>query len=449
MWPALIVALLIGLCARPSADDVPTDVLVQAFVKPDGARLRLILRVPLATLRAVDFPTRGPGYLDLSSAAPLIREAVARSLARNITLYENGAATGPPSIAAVQVSLPSDASFASYDAAAAHVTQPPLPDTTMLIWNQALADVLLDYHIRSERSQFSMDLPVGRLGVHVTTVLRFLPAAGGVRVFEFQGEPGLVRLDPRWHQAARQFVGLGFRHILAGADHLLFLFCLVIPFRRVRQLVLVITAFTVAHSITLVASALNAAPDGLWFAPLVETAIAISILYMALENILGAANVHRRWRLAFAFGLVHGFGFAFALRRSLQLAGSHLLTSLVSFNLGVELGQLFVLALFIPILQVLFRRVVTERAGTIVLSAFVAHTAWHWTIERAARLRQFDWPPADAIVADGVVRWLIGAVVLVVLFVIGRAVARGLWNRLQSPHSGIPERGHDGAAKAP
>src|SRR5207244_72085 len=117
--------------------------------------------------------------------------------------------------------------------------------------------------------------------------------------------------DPRWHQAARQFVGLGFRHILSGLDHLLFLFCLVIPFRRVRQLVLIVTSFTVAHSITLIASALNVGRPDLWFAPLIEALIAVSILYMALENIAGAPAVRRRWQLAFAFGLVHGFGFSF------------------------------------------------------------------------------------------------------------------------------------------
>ena len=97
-----------------------------------------------------------------------------------------------------------------------------------------------------------------------------------------------MRLDPRWHQAAFQFVKLGFFHILDGVDHLLFLACLVIPFRRFRSLVAVVTSFTVAPSITLIASAYNLAPDALWFPPLVETLIAVSILYMALENIVFA-----------------------------------------------------------------------------------------------------------------------------------------------------------------
>src|SRR6185436_13174125 len=162
-----------------------------------------------------------------------------------------------------------------------------------------------------------------------------MPPNGAVRAFEFNGEPGLVHLDPRWYQAALQFVKLGFLHILDGTDHLLFLFCLVIPFRKFRQLLLVITAFTVAHSITLIASAYNLAPDALWFPPLVETLIAMSIVYMALENIVGS-KLHLRWIITFAFGLVHGFGFSFALRETLQFAGSYMLTSLLSFNVGVE-----------------------------------------------------------------------------------------------------------------
>src|SRR6266851_4423631 len=128
-------------------------------------------------------------------------------------------------------------------------------------------------------------------------------------------------VDPRWHQAAWRFVESGFFHILEGTDHLLFLLCLVIPFRRFGQLVLVVTSFTVAHSITLIASAYNLGPGALWFPPLVETLIAISILYMAIENVLGT-NLGRRWMISFGFGLVHGFAFSFALRETLQFAGS-------------------------------------------------------------------------------------------------------------------------------
>jgi len=93
--------------------------------------------------------------------------------------------------------------------------------------------------------------------------------------------------------------------------------------------------------------------------------------------------------ITFGFGLVHGFGFSFALRQTMQFAGSHLLASLLSFNIGVELGQLLVLALMIPALDLLFKYVVAERMGTIILSAIVAHTAWHWMLERYQVFSQY------------------------------------------------------------
>jgi len=89
---------------------------------------------------------------------------------------------------------------------------------------------------------------------------------------------------------------------------------------------------------------------------------------------------------------VHGFGFSFVLRNTLQFAGSHVLTSLLSFNVGVEIGQLFVLVLFVPGLNLLFRYVVAQRLGTIILSALVAHQAWHWMVDRVDTLKQFPWP---------------------------------------------------------
>ena len=333
-------------------------------------------------------------------------------------------------VTAARVSVPSDRSFTTYDAAIANVTGAPLADSVAIPWRQAMLDALIEYPIASATSRFSMRPALARLGIRTTTVLRFLPPNGSERAFEYLGDPGLVRLDPRWHQAAFRFVQLGFAHILDGIDHLLFILCLVIPFRRLRPLVAIVTSFTVAHSITLIASASGLAPDALWFPPLIEVLIAVSIVYMAFENIVGA-KLERRWIIAFAFGLVHGFGFSFILRESLQFAGSHLATSLVSFNVGVELGQLFVLAIAVPALSLLFKYVVAERMGTILLSALVAHTAWHWMLERGAVLRryEFTWPTLDAAFFAGVMR------VLMLGLILGAAVwaLYGLYRRLLEP----------------
>jgi hypothetical protein len=181
----------------------------------------------------------------------------------------------------------------------------------------------------------------------------------------------------------------GFQHILDGIDHILFLLCLVIPVRSLMALIPIVTSFTVAHSITLFAAAMGLAPQALWFSPLIETLIALSIVFMAFENIMGS-EVAQRWVVAFAFGLVHGFGFSFALSESLQFAGAHLLTSLLSFNVGVEVGQLFVLALVVPLLRLSFGRWLPEVAGVVVLSAVLAHTGWHWMLDRGGALLQYD-----------------------------------------------------------
>jgi len=273
--------------------------------------------------------------------------------------------------------------------------------------------MLLEYPIESDLSPFAIRPGLAHLGLRTTTVLRFLPRGRPERAFQYVGDPGVVRLDPRWHQAALSFVRLGFLHILEGIDHLLFVVCLVIPFRRLRPLIAIVTSFTVAHSITLIASALGLAPGALWFPTLVETLIAVSILYTAIENVIGA-RLERRWLVAFGFGLVHGFGFSFALRESLQFAGSHLVTSLLTFNVGVELGQIVVLLVSVPVLELLFRRVLPERLGTILLSALVAHTAWHWMAERWSSLRQYQvqWPALDLALAAGVIRVVMVGLVL-------------------------------------
>jgi len=406
---AILAALYLFFPGRAAAHDIPNDVIVQALVKPRGDRLHVLVRVPLKAMRDINFPERGPGYLDLARVNDALPGAATLWIADFIDLYENDSRLAKPRIAATRISLPSDRAFTSYDDALGHITGPPLSNDTNVYWDQTMLDVLLEYPIQSEQSRFSIHPALARLGLHVVTVLRFVPPGGEVRAFELTGDPGLVRLDPRWHQAALRFVDLGFFHILDGTDHLLFLLCLVIPFRRLGALIPVVTAFTIAHSITLIASAYNLAPNFLWFPPLVETLIAISIVYMALENIVGGSSLRRRWMMAFGFGLVHGFGFSFALRQSLQFAGSHLLTSLLSFNVGVELGQFLVLILLIPALQLLFRYAVAERMGAIILSAIVAHTGWHWMLDRGHVLAQFrfEWPALNAALLASALRWLI------------------------------------------
>ena len=217
-------------------------------------------------------------------------------------------------------------------------------------------------------------------------------------------------------------------HILEGIDHLLFLLCLIIPFRRIRPLIAIVTAFTVAHSITLISAAYHYGPEALWFPPLIETLIAASIFYMALENIV-VTSPKRRWIITFCFGLVHGFAFSFGLQNTLQFAGSHLLLSLLSFNIGIELGQLVVLVLCVPLLNLVLRRLVAERMGVIILSAIIGHQAWHWMIERLGVLQQFPWPAFTLGDAVSGLRWAFAVVALAAL----------LWLVSLAAHRWVPD----------
>ncbi len=382
---ALIAASLLPF-AR--AHEVPSDVTVRMLVRPDGDRVRLLVRVPLEAMQDITFPTFGPGYLDVPNAEPRLRDAARLWLADTIELYEGDRPVPSFAIVAVRVSIPSDRSFADYDSALAHFDAAPLPAGVELPWQQALLDVQLEAPIESPTSLFSIRPRTERLGMRVVNAVRFFGASGVERVFQIEGDAGVVALDPRWHQSVLRFLAQGFEHILDGVDHLLFLLCLVVPFRRqLRALVWIVTAFTAGHSVTLIASAYGAAPTGLWFPPLVETLIALSIFYMCVENVVWP-NPKTRWPIAFGFGLVHGFGFSFALQSTLQFAGDHVLTSLLAFNVGIELGQLLVLVLLVPGLNLLFRYI-DARIGGIVIAVIVGHTAWHWLDERLSALGAF------------------------------------------------------------
>jgi hypothetical protein len=440
---AIAVALVLLLPTWSSeAHEIPSDVTVQAFVKPEGRTIRALVRVPLVAMRDYVFPTREPGYLVISQADPIIRDAAVEWIRNFVEMYEGNRSLGFPEVTATRIAIPGDRAFQSYEVALANVLSPRLPDDTELPPQQAMLDVLLEWPISSETSDFSIDARWAHLGIRTLTVLRFLPPGGSERAFEYTGTEGLLRLDPRWHQAALRFVVLGFEHILDGIDHLLFLLCLIVPVRSFWTLVPIVTSFTIAHSITLIAAATGLTPNVLWFPPLIETLIALSIVFMAFENIIGA-KLDRRWMVAFGFGLVHGFGFSFALSESLQFAGAHLLMSLLSFNVGVELGQLFVLALTVPILNLLFRAWLPELMGTIALSAFLAHTGWHWMTERGAELLQYDLrlPAFTLSFWAAFLRWVMLALVTVGVVWILKGVFGLLPGRRAVPEGASPAAG--------
>jgi hypothetical protein len=389
---AAVVVACLALGVQPRAHEIPNEVTVQTFLRPEGRTLTFLVRAPLKAMRDVDIPLRENGFLDLPRVGPTLEDAAMLWIGDFVELFENGRPLAKPTrVTAARVSLPSDKSFNSFAEAQASLAGPPLPPDTSLYWQDGLLDVAFTYDIESDQSRFAIRPGLTRLGLRVNIVMRLITPGNAERAFDVHGDPGIVELDPRWHQAALRFTKDGFFHILDGIDHLLFLVCLVIPFRRLRPLAAVVTAFTVAHSITLIASAFDMAPSALWFPPLIETLIAASILYMAIENITGA-HLQRRW--------------------------------VVTFNVGVELGQLLVLIVLLPVLSFLFARVVDERIGTILLSAFVAHTAWHWLTERWAVFAQYplQWPIVDAAFLASLMRWAM----LLVLAVLAAWIVRPL-----------------------
>jgi hydrogenase/urease accessory protein HupE len=173
------------------------------------------------------------------------------------------------------------------------------------------------------------------------------------------------------------FLRLGVEHILTGYDHLVFLFGLVLVGGRSRSLVGAVTAFTVAHSITLALAVL-----GVWAPPprIVEPAIALSIVWVGIENFF-VRDAHGRWRITFPFGLIHGFGFAGALRE-IELPRARVPAALVTFNLGVEVGQLAVMAVVVPAIVLLRKRGLLSRTATLSLSAGVVAAGAYWFISR-------------------------------------------------------------------
>jgi hypothetical protein len=418
--PVLLGALMIA--SRPvRAHEFKLESVMTGFVKIEPREAHFVVRVPLHVLRGIKFPLSG-AEIALDRADPALQQAL-ELVGSQIALFEDGRLLAPAAVAG-RLSLPSDRSFDSYQAAVAHAAGRQ-DSGTGIYADQGYVDAHFIYAIASPGSRFAVRTAMAPdLRNYLKLAIRYLPLGESGRAMVITSRSGTVPLNPAWYQAASGFVVLGIAHILSGFDHLLFLLCLVIPLVGLRQVLAVVTAFTVAHSFTLLGAAYGLAPAGAWFPPFVETAIAASIVYMALENIVGA-DLRRRWLITGLFGLIHGFGFSYGLRENLQFAGRHLVVSLLSFNLGIELGQIAVLAVLLPALAFIRRHVRQERIAVILLSALVAHTGWHWMLERGEVLWRVDWPELNGEALTTLARWVAGVLLAagIVAFLSRRAPA--------------------------
>jgi hypothetical protein len=177
-----------------------------------------------------------------------------------------------------------------------------------------------------------------------------------------------------------RFVRMGVEHILTGYDHLLFLCALLLSMRRLRSMLGIVTAFTLAHSITLGLAAFDIL---LIPSSIVEPLIAASIIAACVANLIGREKALDRYWMAACFGLIHGFGFAGALREAtLGQSGAALLAPLAGFNLGVEAGQLLVAALLIPLLLLARRQATIARYALPALSTAIILVSGYWLLER-------------------------------------------------------------------
>ena len=417
-----VAALLLALTMQAAlfAHDIPDEIVVQSYVRPQQNQLQVLLRIPLLAITDANLPKDGTGYLAMPHLDPALREA-ANQISNGIVFLEGDERLTRYDMANARISLPSDRSFDTYDGAVARVRGAKLPDTTKVYYNQGFLDLELHFPIQSESSPFSMRVLFGRgLANRTATYINFIRPDGEVRAFRIHDDTPLVRLDPKAHQAAWVFLEAGFYRFLDGLDHLLFVIVLAMPFRRVRDLVKPFAAFAVAHSLTLTFAAFGLAAMDTWFAPTIGALIALSLVYVCIENgiaQMGSANpfprfLRHRWVVALVFGLFHGFGFAIALQDSLQFAGSHPIAALAAYNVGLELGTLIILAIFVPAANLLFSTVLSERAGIIVSSVLIGHAGWHWMTERMAVARLSSWPVLDLDLMLTIVRWLLALTVI-------------------------------------
>ena len=166
---ALLAALPFALPCPAHAHDIPNDAIVHAYVKPNGRQLYVLVRAPLKAIRDIEFPKRGPGYLDLTRADASLRDGAQLRIADVLEFYEGDNLLPKGRVAEARASLESDKSFASYDDAMAHVTGAKLSNETDVAWDQLMLDMLMTYPIASDQSRFSIRPGLGRLGLRVVT----------------------------------------------------------------------------------------------------------------------------------------------------------------------------------------------------------------------------------------------------------------------------------------
>jgi len=282
--------------------------------------------------------------------------------------------------------------FATLDEArAAFAAGPAIPETAKPLYvGDAVVDIVLRYRVGAPIYSYSVSstLDPGLPGQENTANLILDYGPEGTQVFRARGllaEPVIISRSA--FAAVVTFIKEGFRHILDGLDHVLFVVCLVLGATALRSLIWRVTGFTIGHSVTLSAGFFGFVPSGAWFIPMVETGIALSIIYAAAIAVLPRPEQNSSERNMFfvtcAIGLLHGLGFSFVLHKILQITSPDIWQSLLAFNVGIESGQLTIIVIAWPA----FRLIQSSseyawRIGRIGIATVCIAVAAVWTGQR-------------------------------------------------------------------
>ncbi|MHA3980624.1 HupE/UreJ family protein [Halovulum sp. GXIMD14794] len=257
-----------------------------------------------------------------------------------------------------------------------------------------VGDALADVHLRIrtnapfDRYAISNSGNPGLPGQDETANLILDYGSGPVRTYRATGLMATpVEVSPSASAAAATFVIEGIRHILEGFDHVLFVICMILGAATLRSLLARVTGFTIGHTVTLILGFDGIAPQGAWFIPAVETLIAVSIILTAAEAVLhpetGRSAIFRAAGITGLIGLLHGFGFSFMLQNILRVDAPNVWQSLLAFNIGVEVGQLMIVAVAWPVVVYLRARPgPTWKIASIGTAGLAAFIATGWVIER-------------------------------------------------------------------
>jgi hypothetical protein len=374
LWVAALVAAAPPLSLH--AHDIPPEVL--AYLKVEGARLRVLVRVPVAFLPDARFPLRADGYLDLQrlEVDPTILTGVASEVARNLDVME-GDRPVPSLRATSRISRAPNTSFDSYDEALAHLVAPRLPPDTRVDPAAALVDLELEYPV-AVAERLSIRVNGLRLATRASRMqTRYLTADGETRNFLTSGVPRRVDLEPRLSATAAAFLRLGAGQFAVTGLHVLFIFCLAIPPRSLSGVLAAFMAFATGCGFTLVLSALApGSGDQSPLVPVLQALTGIALIIAALQNITGA-RFSRVRAAAAAFGVFDGLLIGLTFRDSVQFAGGHLTASILVYAATILIGSLWLLILAHPIIGLVHRTKFPERWAVVCLSAIPIHAGLH------------------------------------------------------------------------